>query len=372
MKLTILQENFSKALINAQRFTSNRAQLPILGNIHLLAEKTKLTVSSTNLEISLSIPLGAKIEKEGEITVPAKTITELINNLPIGPIQIEEEKEQLKIESNSFKSLVSVMNASDFPKIPKGIKKDSLFSFSKESFLEAISQVSFAASYDETRPILTGILFLLKKNSLILVATDGFRLSQKKLEIENTKEEEKIIIPKNILVEVSRMGIDAEKIEFSLNKKENQIIFNLNESILSSRVLEGEFPNFEKIIPKESVVKVTLDKEDLLRAIKLASIFARENANIVKFLIKKDKLKVLAESSSSGKQESEVEVKVEAGSSFKEIEIAFNYRFVEEFLHSVKSDEIKIELNDAASPGIFSDTKDPNYLHLIMPVRIQG
>ena len=372
MKLTILQENFSKVLNNAQRFTSNRAQLPILGNIHLLAEKTKLIVSSTNLEISLSTPLGAKVEEEGEITVPSKTIFEVVSNLPPGPIELEEEKEQLKITTPSFKSTLSGMNASDFPKVPKDMKEKTTTTLPKETFLEAVSQVSFASSVDETRPILTGVLVLFKKDSLVLVATDGFRLSQKRINLERVPEEGRVVIPKNILVEVVRMGVEAEKIEFSLNKKENQVVFGLDEATLSSRVLEGEFPNFEKIIPKESTIKITLDKEELLRGVKLASIFARENANIVKFLIKKETLVVFAESPSSGKQETEIEAKVETGANLNNFEIAFNYRFLEEFLHSIKGEEIKIELNDASSPGVFMDTKDPNYLHLIMPVRIQG
>jgi DNA polymerase-3 subunit beta len=370
MKLTILQESFSKVLNNAQRFTSNRAQLPILGNIHLSAEKTKLVVSSTNLEISLSTSVGAKIEKEGEITVPSKTISEVVNNLPAGPIQIEEEKEQIKITTSSFKSTLSGMNASDFPKIPKNLKEAVVFP--KEAFLEALSQVSFASSVDETRPILTGVLMLFKKDSLVLVATDGFRLSQKRIKTEKTPEGESVVVPKNILVEVARIGAEANEICFSLNKKENQIIFGLDDAILSSRTLEGEFPNFEKIIPKESGIKITLDKEELLRGVKLASVFARENANIVKFLIKKDALAVFAESSSSGKQETEIEAKIEAEKSPKDFEIAFNYRFLEEFLHSVKGEEIKIELNDSSSPGIFMDTKNSDYLHLIMPVRVQG
>ncbi len=372
MKLTILQENFSKVLNNAQRFTSNRAQLPILGNIHLLAEKTKLIVSSTNLEISLSTSVGAKVEKEGEITIPSKTISEVINNLAPGPIQLEEEKEQLKITTPSFKSTLSGMNASDFPKIPKSLKEKTTNTFPKEVFLEAVSQVSFASSIDETRPILTGVLVLFKKDSLVLVATDGFRLSQKRISLEKAPEEGEVVIPKNILIEVVRMGVEAEKIEFSLNKKENQVIFGLDEAVLSSRILEGEFPNFEKIIPKEGAIKIILDKEELLRGVKLASVFARENANIVKFLVKKDTLTVFAESASSGKQETEIEAKVEADVKLNDFEIAFNYRFLEEFLHSVKGEEIKIELNDASSPGVFTDTKDTNYLHLIMPVRVQS
>jgi len=371
MKLTVLQENLAKAVTQASRFASVRSQLPILGNILLKATKTKLTISSTNLEISVLIQIGAKIEEEGQISIPSKVISELVNNLPKEQITLESEKEQLKIKTSGFSSNILGMDATDFPKIPGILAKP--FSLPKKEILESLSQAVFATSVDETRPILTGVLFILSKNSVVLVATDGFRLSQKKIILNNQKNGpvvQKIVIPKGVLGEIGRSLEDVPEVQLEIQEKEKQVIFGLGDVILSSRLLEGDYPDFEKIIPKNSSITVRLDKEELLRAVKLASIFAKEAANIVKLRLSKDSIKVLAESSSAGSQETDVEAKVDGET--KGFEIAFNYRFLEEFLHSVTGEEVKMEFTTTDKAGVFTDSSDPNYLHLIMPVRVQS
>jgi DNA polymerase-3 subunit beta len=371
MKLTVLQENLTNAVTQASRFVSLRSQLPILGNILLRATKTKLTVASTNLEVSVLTQIGAKIESEGEISIPSKVITELISNLPKETVTLESEKEQLNITTSGFTAKILGMNASDFPKIPGSLAKP--FSLPKKAILESLAQVIYATSTDETRPVLTGVLVILNKNSLVLVATDGFRLSQKKVVLTLQKNEpvmKKIVIPKSILGEIGRSAGDIDEIQLEIQEKDRQVVFGLGDVVLSSRLLEGEYPDFEKIIPKSSSISVRLDKEEFLRAVKLASIFAREAANIVKLKLYKDSVKVLAESSSSGSQETDVEARVEG--SVKDFEIAFNYRFLEEFLHSVAGDEVKMEFTSSDKAGLFTDSTDPNYLHLIMPVRVQG
>jgi DNA polymerase-3 subunit beta len=368
MDLEVLQENLNKALSITSRFVSSRAQLPVLANILLKAEKTKLIVSSTNLETSASISLGAKIKEDGELTIPAKNLFEIVSNLTTGAINLSSEKESLKISGPGFTGRVSGMNASDFPKIPQTIKKEESIDLSKTEFLSALPQVSFAASLDEGRPVLTGILFILSKKSLSLVATDGFRLSKTIISLEKTGKEIKTVIPKNILLEVARTGEGNESVFLDVKEKEKQVVFGLDNLILSSRVLEGEFPDFEKIIPKGSSVKVRVDKEDLLRAVKLSSVFARDSANIVKIKILKDSIKLSAESSQVGNQETVIDAKVEGES----MEISFNYKFLEDFLRAVVGEEVVMEFNNAASPGVFTDPKDINFLHLIMPVKIQS
>lgn len=369
MKLQVLQENLSKALVDASRFASIKAQLPVLGNIALSAKKTKLLISSTNLEISIATSIGAKVEEDGDITIPAKTITEAISNLPSGPVALESEKEQLKIKSQNFSLNTLGMNSSDFPSIPTSLdEKDSLV-FSKEEFLSALSSVIFATSQDETRPVLTGVLFIFDKDSLVLVATDGFRLSQRKIKLDEQKGKldiDRLILPKSVLSEITRLS--KEEILFSYKKSDNQVLFGIGDSVVSSRVLEGSFPDFDKIIPKSSNTKILLDKEELLRAVKLASIFARDSANVVKLEVKKGVLSLSSESHTSGSQKGGVDAKVEG----EDIEIAFNYRFLEDYLNSVKGDEVKIEFSGSNAPGVFTDTEDSDYLHLIMPVRIQG
>lgn len=368
MKLEVFQENLTKALSFASRFISPKAQLPVLGNILFSAKKTKLLISSTNLEVSVCCSMGAKTEKEGEITIPGRIITELVSNLTPGTISLEVEKEQLKISTPNFESSVLGMNSSDFPPVPTTIGKEGLIKLPKEPFLEALSQVIFAASIDETRPILTGILFVFQKDLLVLVATDGFRLSQKKVQVKIPGKPERLVLPKGVLGELMRI-VGGGDILMSFSKKENQVLFGGEEIILSSRTLEGEFPDYEKIVPKESVAKVSLDKEEFLRAVRLSSVFARESANIVKVNLGKDFVDLSAESSSSGSQKTRVDARVEGED---KMEIAFNYRFLEEFLHAARGEEIKIELSGPSSPGVFRDTKDTNFLHLIMPVRVQA
>lgn len=371
MKLQILQENLNKAVGIASRFASTKAQLPILGNILLSAQKTKLVVSSTNLEVSVSVQTGAKVEQDGDLCVPSRVIGELVSNLPRETVSLSSDKEQLKIAVSEFSSNVLGMNTSDFPKIPNSLSKPIVLP--KKEILESLSQVIFAASMDETRPVLTGALLVLTKNSITLAATDGFRLSQKKISITDQKGEfvpQKIVIPKGVLSELGRSSEEADDIKFEVQEKEKQVIFGLGNVTLSSRLLEGEYPDYEKIIPKNSTLQILADKEELLRAVKLASIFARDAANIVRLKILKDSIKIAAESGSSGSQETNVEAKIEG--SAKDFEIAFNYRFLEEFLHSVNGDEVKMEFSGANAPGVFTDTKDSSYLHLIMPVKVQS
>ncbi|KKS96217.1 MAG: polymerase III subunit beta protein [Microgenomates group bacterium GW2011_GWC1_43_13] len=369
MKLQILQENLEKAVNTTSRFASSRAQLPVLGNILISTRKSKIHVSSTNLEISASVQVGAKIEEEGEISVPAKIISELVANLPKETVDMVSEKEQLKVSVSGFSSTILGMNSSDFPKIPNSVDKEKSIGFQQNELVKALGQVLFATSTDETRPILTGVLFLFGKNSISLVATDGFRLSRKTLSFKMAKKvSNSVVIPKGVLGEISRTPSEEAEIYFGVQEKEKQVIFGIGDTVLTSRLLEGEYPDFEKIIPKASSIKVFLDKEEFTRAVKLASIFARESANIVRIKVLKDSINVSAESSAAGSQETKVDARVE--STEKNFEIAFNYRFVEEFLHSASGEEIKVEFTSITAPGVFTDTSDSSYLHLVMPVKV--
>ena len=377
MKFQILQENLGKAVSIASRFTSAKAQLPVLGNILISTQKTKVYFNSTNLEVSVSVQVGSKIETEGEISIPSRVISELVSSLPKETISIESEKEQLKISTSGFSSKILGMNSSDFPKVPTLISKDKSVSLPLKEFLEALSLTTFATSIDETRPVLTGVLFLWDREGFTMVATDGFRLSRKRMVFDIQKAqkgESAVIIPKLVLSELSRLGSEGDEVLFSLLEKEKQVVFGTDGIVLSSRLLEGEYPDFAKIIPKTSSLKVFLDKEEFARAVKLASVFARDAANMVKIKILKDSIKVSAESGNSGSQETEVEAKVEDPERVTrgEWEIAFNYRFLEDFLHSVRGEEVKMEFTTPDKAGVFTDSSDKEYLHLIMPVKIQS
>lgn len=369
MKLEVLQEELSKALSICSRFTSSRVQLPVLANILLTASKNKLTISSTNLEISVSMSIGAKVTEEGSITIPSKIITEMVGNLEKGQMELLSEKESLIIKNDDFESQVAGMNASDFPSIPTGLTSESL-TFTPSEFHTNLSKVLFAASNDETRPVLTGVLTILGDKETLFVATDGFRLSQVRLgkTLEGV-EDKRVIIPKSSISEAIRIPSDGD-ISFAYKKSDNLVLFGFSNATLSSRVIEGEFPDFERIIPKESKIKLELDKDDFLRSIKLASVFARDSANVVKLSITKDGIEILSESQQYGKQKGKLDAKVEGEVGEKFI-IAFNYRFLEEYVNSVEGDSIKMELTDPNSPVLFLDPKVSNYIHIIMPIRLQ-
>jgi DNA polymerase-3 subunit beta len=366
MELQVLQENFAKAVSLATRFTSARAQLPVLANILLSVEKNKLVLSATNLEISISMPIGAKIKSTGKITVPARILTEIVSNLRPGPLNLKSEKELLELTQANFKSTITGMNASDFPSLPQEPKENAFTLIPKEDFFEAISKVLYSVSQDETRPTLTGVLFAQKRDKTVVVSTDGFRLSKKEVDWESKSYFGSLIVPKSVLNEIMRFSIESNDMGFLYDKKEKQIVYKIDEALVSSRLIEGDYPDFEKIIPKNHITSVNVDKADFVKSIKLGSVFARDSANVVTLEAKKGSLSILSESQYSGVQKNSLEAKVEG----EDLTIAFNYRFLEEFANSIPGESVAMEFKDSQSAGVFKDPSDGKYLHLIMPVKI--
>ncbi|MEK7525932.1 MAG: DNA polymerase III subunit beta [Patescibacteria group bacterium] len=369
MKVQVLKADFAKILSLACRFVSNRAQLPILGNLILSAKGNCLTVMSTNLEISVVAKLGAKVTTEGELGVPARTIVDIVSNLGNGPVNLESQEEQLLITTDSFEGKVSGINTSDFPKLPQTVEKG--IKILARDLALGLSKVSFSTSMDETRPILTGVLFLFNGTKLSLVASDGFRLSKFELTLKESQPEMKIVIPKSAINELIKLaGEYGQEFVVDIRQEENQVVFGIGDVVFSTRTLEGEFPNFEKIIPANSLVKVNVDKEEFSRSIKLAAVFAREASNIAKMKLLEKGVEISAESQKSGNQKTVVEAKIEGLSG--DFEIIFNYRFLEEYVALVDGGVVDIGFNETNSPGVFHDLTHPNFLHLIMPVKIQG
>ena len=373
MKVSILQENLTKGLNIVNRFILPRAQLPILNNVLIKTEQGRLKLSATNLETGINLWLGVKIEKEGEICVPAKNLTEYISLIPPQKIDLEVEKNLLKITSETYQANFITLSASEFPVIPTLKKKPEISLINKDLAL-AISQVAFAAAQDEGRPILTGILFKVKKEKLILVATDGFRLSIKEISGLKSGEESKLqkdlIIPARALIEVGKMmteGGEQNNLGLTITPENNQIIFSTPEVEIISRLIEGKFPDFEKIVPQKSQIQIIIETEALLQAVRAASIFAREASNIIKFEIKGLKLEVSSNNPQMGENKITLEVKNEGEGG----KIAFNSRYLLDFLNSVKSDLVSFEMTTSLNPGIFKPANDKSYLHVIMPIRIQ-
>jgi DNA polymerase-3 subunit beta len=374
MKLSILQENLAKGLSIVSHSVTTKAQLPVLGNILLTTDKGRLKLSATNLEMGINYWVGAKIEKEGTLSVPAKFLTEFVSSLPPEKIELEVQGNSLFISSGGYKANFVGLSSSEFPPVPTLKDKETIV-FSSGDLARAISQVTFAAAQDEGRPQLTGVLLIIKADDLLMVATDGYRLSLKKLAgikgIKDIKEFKKgLIIPSRTLIEIGRIINEREQsseVGLAITPDSNQIIFSTNEAEIVSRLIEGAFPDFEKIIPEKGKTKIICETETLIRAVRMASIFARESANIIKLKTQNSKLKISANATQVGENTSEIEAKSEG----EENKIAFNSRYLLDFLNSVETEQVAFEMTNPLNPGVFKPVGDQSFLHIIMPVRVQ-
>lgn len=367
MKLSVLQQDLVNALLVASRMVSSRAQLPVLGNILFSAQKGALSLSATNLEMGVVLSIGAKTEKEGKITLPAKIVTEMVSNFPPGRIELEEKGGQVLFHADGISADVATLPASEFPQMPSRPAKNTLF-LSKQLLNEIFTKVSFAASTDESRPQLNGIFFQNKAEALTVVATDGFRLS--KMEAEPFKKgsfPDSLLVPARLFAEAAKIFTEEKGVNVAISPKEKQVLFSDEGALLVGRLIEGDYPNFERIIPNEKTLSVVVDREELLRAVKGAAVFAREALNILKIKTKEGRLAVTSESSQHGSESAEVEAKIEGAS----LETAFNYRYLLEYLQNSEGKEVLFETNGPLSPGVFRDPKKEKLLHLIMPVRTQ-
>jgi DNA polymerase III subunit beta len=370
MKISLLQENLNLALTNVSRFVSSKNQLPILNNILLSTDQGRLKLSATNLELSINYWIGAKINQEGSITIPSKEITEFVSYLSVGKIDLELNNNLLNISSEKTNSEFTTTPANDFPEFPK-INPETLFEISLNLFTKSIDQISFSATTDDTRPVLTGVLCIFEKETIKFIATDGFRLSLKEIKLETPlnlkKESLSFLIPARSLIEVTKLAKNEQKIKIGLTTDEHQVVFVLDDIELVSRLIEGDFPDYKKLIPENYSTKIFINRDELLQSVKLASVFARESANVVKINIKNNNLKLTANAPQIGQNLIKLDSKTEG----ENLEVAFNYKFLTDFLGVCKSNEILIELNENLSPVFFHDQSDPSFTHIIMPVRLQ-
>lgn len=373
MRVSLLSENLQKKILFVNHAISTRSQLPILLNFLIEAKDGKLSISATDLEIGIMVDVPAKIEKEGAITVPAKTFTELTGAIPLDKITLETTEEGLELTGDKTKTVFLITPAEEFPKLYEE-KGKQIFILKKETIGKDFSKIVFAASPDSERPALSGVLIKEEKEGFLLVATDGYRLSLKKQALQNIKKEKSeepisMLVPSRVIRELVQMEKDMEGGDVAVyaSKEKNQIIFSQNDTSLVGRLIEAEFPNYEKIIPTEFSTKTLIEKNDLQKAIKAGYVFARQTAGIVRLAIKKDKIIVSANAPMVGKNTIEVDAKTTG----EENEIAFNARYLLDFLSNSTSETISFEMTGPLNPGVFREEEDSSFLHLIMPIRVQ-
>lgn len=366
MKFSILQQDLLPLLSSVSRSVGIRSTLPVLSNILLATKDSKLKIAATNLEIGVIKFTKVEVLKDGEITIPAKTLLEVIQGL--GPVKIsfDAQKEVLNISASSFRASINGISASEFPTIP--ILEGKGINFKKE-VLEGCSEILFAASSDEGRPTLTGILTQVLQGRIDFVATDGFRLAHRQVNLTDfSKEEFKTLIPKKTFEEIIKILAEdeADQIETQTSAGQNQIIFKVGQTTVSSRLIEGQFPNWEKIIPTKITTKAIIDRLNFLQAVKLASVFTRTDNNILTLKITQQGLSLSSEAKELGSQENNIGAQIEGD----DLKIAFNTKFLIDILSATSANQMGIEFSGPLSATLIKPVGIDGLEYIIMPVRL--
>jgi DNA polymerase-3 subunit beta len=375
MKVSCLQENLSKGLGIVGRAVSPRSTLPVLGNVLLATDAGRLKLSATNLEVGISCWIGAKVDEEGATTVPARTFVDLVNALP--PEQVDMElvvrTQTLNLQAGRSEANIKGIDAQEFPIVPVPEGEGGIL-IEADVLRTAVSQVAFAAATDESRPILTGVLAKFEDTQLTLAAADGFRLSVRTIPLPQAVFDPfSIIIPARALTELGRIsGEQTDPIVVTVTPTRNQVLFQLTNIVLVSQLIDGNFPDYRQIIPKDRTTDTVVDTAALLKACKTALIFARDAAHITRLHIKPGSelapghIVVSATSAETGDDVSELDATIDG----EEIEIAFNVKYLIDMLSVVGTPQVTLGTTTSSSPGVIQPVGDVDYTHVIMPMHL--
>ncbi len=364
MRIICLQENLKIILNDAQNIIGRNLTLPILNNLLIQTDNNKIKVSSTNLEIGICAWAPGKIEKEGSITCPAKILTSLINSLPNKKIELDAKNNTLTIKCENYKATLKGLPADDFPIIPK-IKETQLIEIRNDVLKNALTQVVGMAAVSELRPEISGVLFSFEKNSMRLVATDSFRLAEKQIFELNKNQDlnQSLIVPQRTVQELIRVLSDREG-ELRVVSDGSQILFDAGSVQVVSRLVDGQYPDYQQIIPKDFTTQATLDKEEFLNIVRIASLFSSK-INDVNFSFQGNRLEVLSQDPDLGENKSQLAVELKG----KNVEINFNFRYVLDGLNNIEAKKIFIGLNSESSPAVIRPAGDESYLYVVMPIK---
>jgi DNA polymerase-3 subunit beta len=376
MRLTCLQENLSRGLNVVGRAVATRTTLPITNNVLLVTDQSRLKLTATNLEMATSCWIGAKVEEEGTITVPARLLTEFINSLPNDKIDINlSQHTTLELKCARFEARISGVDAKDFPPIPK-VEAGIATKVEMEALQRGITQVVFAAATEESRPVLTGVSAEFEGDLLTLAAADGFRLAVHKLPLAApVGQKTTVIIPARTLAELNRLMVEQEEaVDITVDPEKSQALFRLKDIELVSQLVQGAFPNYAQLIPQSYSTRAVVDVATFLRATKTAAIFARDGSGIVRLMmvpgggeVKPGKMTVAARSEEVGDDVGEMDAVIEG----EEAKIAFNGKYLADVLGVLHEEQVALEITTPSSPGVIRPVGVDNYVHVIMPMFVQ-
>jgi len=375
MKVSVLQENLARGLNIVSRAVSTRSTLPVLANVLVATDEGRLRLSATNLEMGITCWIGAKIEEEGSTTVPARTFAELVSTLTGQNVEMSltVRTQTLNVRSGTSNTDLKCIDSQEFPPMPSPDMQDGI-EINVADFKDMIHQVAFAASSDEARPILTGVLLTVQDNRITLAAADGFRLSVRSDEITKpVGRPVSAVIPARALSELARIAEDGkEAVHMSLPSARGQVIFRMKDIELVSQLIEGTFPDYEQIIPRSHKTRSVLSTSAFLKACKQAEIFAREGTHIARLNIvpggelQPGTMTISGQSEETGFNETVVDASIDGPA----LLIAFNVRFLREVLDVIKTPDVALETSADTSPGIIRPVGEDTFLHVIMPMHL--
>ncbi len=369
MIIKVLQENLSASLNNLTKAIPHKPQLPILSSILLEAKNNECTISATDLYFGVRSGVQADIHEEGTIVVPGKQFKEIISSLPKGVLTLEFKDKEFNILSEKTKTSLSCQVSDEYPPFPVIEGDEFDLSFTQLEKIEKL--VSFSASLDQARPVLTAVLFKFSNEGLEVVTTDGFRLAILSLDNQDYQEEKVFLIPAKALSEVYRIvaRLKVENVVFRISKELKQVFFSIEKVLVFIRLIDGKFPPYEKIIPSIFTTEVIFDTEELLENLKRATIFAKEASNIVRFEIKKNEVLIKSSSPSFGNYKGILKnVKVTG----EEKVIAFNIKYLIDYLSAIKQESQWFGMNESLKPAMFKPEVESSYKYVVMPFKVNN
>ena len=364
-----MQENLARGLSVVSRAVSTRSTLPVLANVLLRTEDAGLKLTATNLEIGITYWVPGKIDTDGAITVPARLLADLVSSLPSSErVDLElQPGDTLHLRCGRFETHVKGIDADEFPAIGTAGERPTT-RISQKVLRQALEETTFAAASDEARPILTGVLARFEGERLTLAAADNYRIAVKTIDILDPVAETSVVIPARALAELVRVMSDVDDpVDVVLAQAKNQVVFHLEGVDLVSRLIDGQFPNYQQVLPSSHTTRAVLERDELLRAVRPAALIASASANIVKLAISGNGEAGVTVTANAdvGDYEGQVEAAVEGDGTT----IAFNARYLNDVLSNVDAEQFALELNGPLSPGVFKPVGDDAYVHVVMPVR---
>jgi len=377
MQVSCLQQNLRRGLAIVGRAVATRSNLPVLQNVKIATEDSMLVLTATNLDIAITTRIGAQVEKEGEITIPARLLTDFVNSLPDERIDIKTSVEPLSIglKCQRFEANINGTDAEEFPPIPT-VDEGATIKVDPQVLRETIAYVAFAAATEDSRPVLTGIKVEVNGEDFTFAAADGFRLAVYDGKLtEPLPEPTEFIIPAKTMQEVGRLiGGDDSEVEFTVTSAGTHALFNIGTVEIVSQLMPGSFPNFRSLIPSEHRNRVIVQQSDFMRAVRSASIFARDGSGIVRVQIMGDEegsgISISSRAEELGDNQGEIDGEVE-GEVDDQSRIAFNNKYLSEVLDVLGDGEIAFEITSASSPGVVRSVSKEGYTHVVMPMFVQ-